>query len=69
MEYSIKKGFLKGLVSVLSIAGSWIAFTAFSDVTIWALIQTYFEPILGSLTVGGLITMGINYLKIKLSQN
>ena len=67
MEYSFKKGFIKGLISLLSIAGTFVAFTAFSDMTLWVLLEQYLKPLLGSLSVGGLITITINYLKVKTS--
>lgn len=69
MQYSFKKGLAKGLVSVLSMAGAWLAFTGFSDVSIWALLENYLKPVIGSLTVGGLIAMGANYAKIKMKSS
>lgn len=65
MQYSFKKGFGKGLVSLIAIAGAMIAFAGFSDLTIWGLIEQYLKPVLGSLTVGGAITMLLNYIKVK----
>jgi hypothetical protein len=65
MEYSIKKGFSKGLVSLVAISGSLFAFAGFSDITIWMLLEQYLKPVLSSLTVGGAITMVLNYLKVK----
>ena len=69
MEYSFKKGLVKGLISLLSIVGAGLAFTAFSDITIWGLLEQYLKPILGSLTVGGCITIAINFLKVRGKQN
>lgn len=65
MNYSFKKGIIKGLVSLLSIGGSFLALTVFSDMTLWGLLEQYVKPLIGSLTVGGLITVAINYLKVK----
>ena len=62
-NYSFKTGFVKGLISLLSIVGAGVAFTAFADVSIWALLEQYLKPIVSSLTIGGIITMAINYLK------
>lgn len=65
MTYSLRKGIIKGLISLLSIGGAFLALTAFSDMTLWGLLETYLKPILGSLTVGGLVTMCLNWLKIR----
>lgn len=64
-KYSWKKGIIKSLISILTIAGAGVAFTAFSDVQLWALIEQYLKPIVGSLTVGGAITLAINWLKVR----
>jgi hypothetical protein len=63
--YSLKKGLTKGAISLLTVAAAWVAFTAFSDVTLWSLLENYLKPVLGSVTVAGAITMAINYLKVK----
>lgn len=65
MKYSFKKGAVKGLVSLLSIGGAIVAFAGFSDLTIWGLLEQYVKPVLGSLTVGGVITIAVNYVKVK----
>lgn len=64
-QYSFKKGLTKGAISLLAIIGSMLAFAGFSDLTVWSLVEQYLKPVLGSLTVGGVITMVINYIKIK----
>jgi hypothetical protein len=53
------------LISLLSIAGAFIAFTTFSDLTVWDLIVKYIQPLTAGLTVGGLITISVNYLKFR----
>ena len=63
--YSLKKGAVKALVSLLSIAGALVAFAGFSDLGLWSLVETYVKPLLGSLTVGAVIVFGINWLKNK----
>jgi len=65
MEYSIKKGITKGLLSLLSIAGAFLVLAGFSDTSIWELIVKYIQPLVGSLTVGGAITVLLNYVKVK----
>jgi hypothetical protein len=65
MQYSFSKGLSKGIVSALTIAAAMLVFAGFSDFTIWGLLEQYLKPILGSLTVGGAITMLINYIKVK----
>jgi hypothetical protein len=64
-QYSFQKGIVKGLISLLSIAGAFIAFTTFSDLTVWDLIVKYIQPLTAGLTVGGLITISVNYLKFR----
>lgn len=65
--YSFKKGLGKGLLSLLAILGSIVALAGFADVSIWDLVVNNIKPLLGSLTVGGLITIVINYVKFKLT--
>lgn len=64
-QYSFAKGLGKGLVSLLAIAGSFVALAGFSDLTLWGLLEQYLKPLLGSLSVGGAITMLLNYIKVK----
>lgn len=64
-KYSFTKGLAKGGVSVLTVLAAFVAFTSFSDMTLWGLLETYLKPVLGSLTVAGVITMGINWLKVR----
>lgn len=68
MEYSFTKGLGKGAVSALTIAAAMVAFAGFSDLTIWGLLETYLKPVLGSLSVGGAITIALNYVKVKTKQ-
>ena len=65
--YSFKIGFWKGMLSLLAIGGALLAFAGFSDISLWTLVETYIKPLLGSLTVGGVITIAVNYFKFKLS--
>ncbi len=62
-EYSLRTGFYKGLISIIAIAGGAVAILGFADVEIWGLIVTYIKPVVGGLTVGGAITMALNWLK------
>ena len=64
-KYSIGKGLLKSLISLLAVGGGVVAFMGFSDLTIWSLLEQYLKPLLGSLTIGGLITLGVNWIKVK----
>lgn len=64
-EYSFKKGLSKGFLSILIMSSSMVAFAGFSDLTIWSLLEEYLQPLLGSITVGGAITMLVNYIKVK----
>lgn len=56
---------MKGLWGAIAVAGAWAAFAGMSDVTIWGLLETYLKPLLGSITVGGVIIMAKNYISIK----
>lgn len=61
--YSFKVGLGKGLLSLLAVAGALVAFAGFSDLTLWDLMVRYVQPVLGSLTVGGIITIAVNWIK------
>lgn len=65
--YSFKTGLSKGLLSLLSVLGAIVAFTGFADVSLWSLVEQYLKPLLGSLTIGGAITIAVNYAKFKLT--
>lgn len=65
MTYSFSKGLFKGFQSVLVIAISLVALGGLSDISIGSLITTYIMPVVGSLTVGGVLTIILNYIKIK----
>ena len=62
-QYSLLKGLGKGLISLVALAGAFIAFAGFSDVTIQDLIVEHVFPLLGGLTAGGAITVLVNWLK------
>ena len=63
--YSLKKGVIKAALYTLTTVGALVAFAGFSDLTIWGLVEQYLKPVLGSLTVGGVITLLINWVKFK----
>jgi len=65
MVYSLKKGFEKGSTSAVVVLISMVAFAGFSDLTIWGLLEEYLKPVLGTVTVGGALTMLLNYLKVR----
>lgn len=67
-SYSFGKGLTKGAIGVLTVVASMLALTAFSDLSLWGLLETYLKPVLGSLTVGGLVAMAINWLRFRSSQ-
>ena len=64
-EYSIKKGLYKGLGFATTALVTILIVSGLSDVLIWDLIVTYIKPIVGTLTVGGLVTMASNYAKFR----
>lgn len=65
MKYSITKGLSKGAVSALTVAAAMVMFAGFADFTLWQLLEQYLKPVLGSVTIGGVITMALNYLKVR----
>lgn len=65
VKYSFRKGLAKGLLSLVSIVAAFLAFTSFSDVSMWDLMVQYVKPLLGGITVGGAVTVLINYLKVR----
>jgi len=67
-EYSFKKGLKKGLLSLLAVGGGLIAFAGFSDITIVSLIETHVFPLLGTLSIGGIIAIVTNWAKFSLGK-
>lgn len=65
MKYSLTKGVKKGFASAITIVIAVVALAGFSDLTIWGLLEEYLKPLLGAVTVGGLLTMALNYVKVK----
>lgn len=65
--YSLKKGLLKGVVSGLIGLGVIVTFAGFSDVSIWTLLEQYLKPVIGAMTVGGAISMAVNFVKVKMA--
>lgn len=65
VQYSFKKGIVKALISALTVGGAFIAFAGLADFTLWELLEQYLKPVIGSLTVGGLITLSVNFLKVR----
>lgn len=68
-QYSLLKGIGKGLtVFGLFAVGAALTLIALAspqllDTSIWALIEQYLKPILGTLTLGSLLVMFQNFLK------
>ena len=65
MQYSFGKGLKKALVSVLVIAGAFAVFAGVSDLVVWDLFEQYLKPALAGLTVGGLLTLALNWIKVR----
>ena len=63
MEYKLSKGVSKALLYSLSTIATLIAFANFSDILIWDLIVQYIKPAIGSITVGGIVTIAINWVR------
>lgn len=64
-EYSFAKGLWKGIKAILTALLVFLAFAGFSDISLWDLLVTYVKPLIGSLTLGGAITVALNYVKIQ----
>lgn len=65
--YNWKIGAWKAVKTVGSGALMFAVFSGVADVNVWTLVEQYAKPILSAVTVGGLITLVVNYAKIKLS--
>lgn len=63
--YSFKKGLAKALVSTLTILGAWVVVAGVSEISLWDLVETYVKPFIGTLTIGGLLALILNWLKIR----
>ncbi len=66
--YSFKTGGWKFLVGVLSAAVVIVTFAGFADISIWGLLEQYVKPIVGTLTVGGLLAAALNAAKFHLTK-
>lgn len=64
-KYSFKKGLVKAIVTALTVGISIVAFAGFSDLTIWGLLETYLKPLVGGMTVGALLKLALNWVKVK----
>jgi hypothetical protein len=62
-DYSVKKSIGKGVLFFLQGAAAVLVVTGFAEISIWDLIVQYVKPIVGTLTLGGLIALTTNYVK------
>lgn len=65
MKYKLSKGFWKAVKTIGSGVVLLVVFAGLGDVSIWDLAVQYVKPIVGALTVTGLLTMIVNYAKVK----
>lgn len=65
-EYNLLTGLGKGLKFILTALVAVAVVTGFSEVSLWELLEQYLKPVLGTLTVGGLLTLLNNWVKVKL---
>lgn len=63
--YSFKTGIGKGLKFILTALAGIAVISGFSEISIWGLAEQYLKPILSTLTVGGLITIALNFVKTR----
>mgnify|MGYP001564544893 CR=1 FL=1 len=64
-NYDYKQGALKGVKFVLTALVALAVASGFSEVTLWELLEKYLKPLLGTLSVGGLLAITQNYVKVK----
>ena len=64
-NYNLKTGLLKGVKFALTALVAIVAVTGFSDVTLWDLLEKYLKPLVGTLSVGGLLIVVQNWVKVK----
>lgn len=62
-DYSITKGIGKGLFTMLMAGVTIATFAGFADFTLWQLLEQYVKPVLGSITVAGVLKLAANYIK------
>jgi uncharacterized membrane protein YjjP (DUF1212 family) len=65
MTYSLKKGILKALGAVVTVAIAVVAVTQFADVELTVLIETHLFPLIAGLTVTGTLKWAHNFIKVK----
>lgn len=68
MKYSFKKGLVKGLQWILIAVPALLVLTGVSEISLWDLMTKYVQPLLGTLTVGGLVAIIVNYVKVKIAE-
>ena len=64
-KYELKKGLGKGLKFVLTALAALAAVSGFSEITLWDLLTEYLKPVLGTLSVGGVLAIALNLVKVK----
>lgn len=67
-QYSLTKGLGKGIIWILTVAVSFLTVSGYADISVWDLVEQHIKPIVGTLTLGGFLTMTLNYLKVRLAQ-
>jgi hypothetical protein len=65
MNYSFTKGFWKAVKKALSFALLVAVFFNLAENNIWDLVVHYIKPILETMTIGGVITLALNFIKTK----
>lgn len=63
--YDFKTGLGKGLKFILTALIAIVSITGFSDVTLWDLLTQYLKPLLGTLSIGGVLAFLNNFVKVK----
>jgi hypothetical protein len=66
-QYSFKIGLSKALIAILIAVGSLVTIAGVTDLTLWDLCVKYLQPVLSGLTVGGFLTIIVNWIKFKSS--
>lgn len=64
--YSFKKTLSKGIYTAIVALAALVTFAGLNEISVWQLVEEYLKPLVGSVTVGGLIAMAVNVAKFHL---
>ena len=65
MQYNFSQGIGKGVKFILTALIGLAVVSGFSDFTLWDLLEKYLKPVLGTLSVGGILAIAQNWVKVR----